>query len=79
MISITYLGIVCQHGQMDKKKIKVFKMKTIMILMSIMKLSQLIKTHQINNKSYTILQLITNTYLLTLIIYVHMNFLVLDK
>jgi hypothetical protein len=28
-----------------------FKMKTIMILMSIMKLSQLIKTHQINKYS----------------------------
>jgi hypothetical protein len=27
MISLTYLGIVCQHGQMAKKKIKMFKMK----------------------------------------------------
>jgi hypothetical protein len=47
-----------------------------MILMSIMKLSQLIKTHQINNISYIILGLITNRDLLILIPYVHINFLV---
>ncbi len=76
MISFTYLGIVCQHGGMNKKKIKMFKMKTIMILMSIMKISRLIKIHQINNISYTILVLITNKNLLTLIFYVHMNFLI---
>jgi len=35
-------------------------MKMIMILMPIVKVSQLIKTHQINNISYTILSLITN-------------------
>ncbi len=44
--------------------------------MSIMKLSQLIKTHQINNISYIILGLITNRDLLILIPYVHINFLV---
>jgi hypothetical protein len=35
-------------------------MKMIMIMMPIVKVSQLIKTHQINNISYTILSLITN-------------------
>jgi hypothetical protein len=53
-----------------------FKMKMIMILMPIVKLSELIKTHQINNISYTILGLITNRDLLILILYVHMNFLI---
>jgi hypothetical protein len=61
---------------MNKKKIKMFKMKTIMILMSIMKLSQLIKNHQINNIPYIISGLITNKDLLILIFYVHMKFLV---
>ncbi len=65
--------------RMNKKKIKMFKMKMIMIMMSIMKLSQLIKTHQINNISYTILGLITYKELLILIFYVHMNFLVIQK
>jgi len=43
------------NGWMNKKKIKMFKIKMITILMSIMKLSLLIKTHQINNISYNIL------------------------
>jgi hypothetical protein len=77
MISLTYLGIVCQHGQMNKKKIKMFKMKMITMLMPIMKHLQLIRIHQINNISYTILGSITNIDLPTLIIYVHMNFLVI--
>ncbi len=42
--------------------------------MSIMKLSQLIKTRQNNNISYTNLGLITNKGLFILILYVHMNF-----
>jgi hypothetical protein len=41
-----------------------------------MKLSQLIKTHQVNNISYIIFGLITNKDLLILIPYVHMNLLV---
>ncbi len=53
-----------------------FKMKMIMILMLIVKLLELIKTHQINNISYIILGLITNRDLLILILYVHMNFLI---
>jgi hypothetical protein len=48
----------------------------IMILMSIIKISQLIKIHQINNISYIILGSIADKYLLILIFYVHMNFLV---
>ncbi len=75
MISLTYLGIVCQHGQMNKKKIKMFKMKMIITLVPIMKHLQLIKIHQINNISITILGSIANIDLPTLIIYVHMNFL----
>jgi hypothetical protein len=48
----------------------------IMILMSIIKFSQLIKIHQINNISYIILGAIADKYLFILIFYVHMNFLV---
>jgi hypothetical protein len=44
--------------------------------MSIMKLSQLIKTLQINNIPYIILKLISNKDLLILIFYVHMKFIV---
>jgi hypothetical protein len=61
---------------MNKKKNQMFKTKTIMILMSIKKNSQLIEIHQINNKSYTILGLITNKNLFNLIFYVHMNSLI---
>jgi hypothetical protein len=54
-----------------------FKMKMIITLMPIMKHLQLIKIHEINNISYTILGSITNIDLPTLIIYVHMNFLII--
>ncbi len=47
-----------------------------MILMSIMKISQLIKIHQINNISYTILRSITHKNLFILILYVRMNFII---
>jgi hypothetical protein len=76
MISLTYLGTIYHHGQMNKKKIKMFKTKTIITFTPIMKISQLMKIHQINNVSYTILGLITNINLLTLIIYIHMIFLI---
>jgi hypothetical protein len=76
MISLTYLGTICQHGQMNKKKIKMFKMKMIMILMPIMKTFIVDKKYQINYISYAILGSITNRKLFNLILYVHMNFLV---
>jgi hypothetical protein len=76
MISLTYLGIIYHCEKMKKKKIKMFKIKTIITFTPIMKFSQLIEIHQINNVSYTILGLITSIDLLTLIIYLHMNFLV---
>ncbi len=60
----------------EQEKNQMFKTKTIMIIMSTMKISWLIKNHQINNISYTILRSITNKNLLTLIFHVHMNFLI---
>ncbi len=60
----------------EQEKNENVKKKLIMILMPIMKLSQLIKTHQINNITYIILGSITNSELLTLILYVHMNFII---
>jgi hypothetical protein len=46
----------------ERNKHQNVQMKMIMILMSIKKLSQLIKTHQINNISYIILRLPIETY-----------------
>ncbi len=63
-------------GERIRKKIKMFKLKTIMILMSIMKLLKLIKIHQINNIRHIILGSITNKDLLILVLYVHMKFLI---
>jgi len=40
MISFIYLfGVIGQHEQINKKNMKMFKMKMIMILMPIMKFS----------------------------------------